>query len=330
MPPCGARGPHGLTCPPRPPHLAPTGPGTSGPVWGRCPRSSSRQGRGCRSPGRRPLGTPAAGRRSAPPGHRRPSAGGRACRLAPPGRADQRSVGTAAPSTRPAALPRCPGPRPTADLGAPGGAALTLHSRQQAPWAHSAPAASRHEVALQQASRQSWGRRRSGRLRGPSAGPAGSGQAHREAEGAPPPPDLHGPLQAAGDRSGLVVGAAVQGAPTRGGEAAGGGRRAVVGAPYLGLATVALLPTLHKAVPTHGAAHQAVGVRGVGQAAGAGILHEPLQVHLAALAEPPGQWGAAGEGVPSGGWGWWAGHRPPTPGSGPRPGWTSLTQCGPP
>lgn len=110
-----------------------------------------------------------------------------------------------------------------------------------------------------------------------------------------------------------MVGAAVQGAPTRGGEAAGGGRRAVVGAPYLGLATVALLPTLHKAVPTHGAAHQAVGVRGVGQAAGAGILHEPLQVHLAALAEPPGQWGAAGEGVPSGGWGWWAGHRPPRP-----------------
>lgn len=114
-----------------------------------------------------------------------------------------------------------------------------------------------------------------------------------------------------------MVGAAVQGAPTRGGEAAGGGRRAVVGAPYLGLATVALLPTLHKAVPTHGAAHQAVGVRGVGQAAGAGILYEPLQVHLAALAEPPGQWGAAGEGVPSGGWGWWAGHRPPDPGQWP-------------
>lgn len=48
------------------------------------------------------------------------------------------------------------------------------------------------------------------------------------------------------------------------------------GRTYLGSATVTLLPTLHKHVPTHRASHQPVRVRGIGQAARLGFLQEHL------------------------------------------------------
>jgi hypothetical protein len=60
---------------------------------------------------------------------------------------------------------------------------------------------------------------------------------------------------------------------------------------------VTLLPTLHKQVPAHRAAHQPVGVWGVGHAGGVRLLHEGLQVTLAAPAEYPGKYGAEGRGV---------------------------------
>ena len=63
---------------------------------------------------------------------------------------------------------------------------------------------------------------------------------------------------------------------------------------YLGTATVTLLPALQEPISAHGAAHQPVKVRGVQQAGRAGLLHERLQVSLAALTELPGVLGAGG------------------------------------
>ena len=63
---------------------------------------------------------------------------------------------------------------------------------------------------------------------------------------------------------------------------------------YLGTATVTLLPALQEPISAHGAAHQPVKVRGVQQAGRAGLLHERLQVGLAALTELPGVLGAGG------------------------------------
>lgn len=70
------------------PHLAPTSPGTSGPVWGSPRCSSSPPGRGCHSPGRRPLDTGPAGHRRTPQGRTRPLGDGMASRPAAPGPAE--------------------------------------------------------------------------------------------------------------------------------------------------------------------------------------------------------------------------------------------------
>lgn len=62
---------------------------------------------------------------------------------------------------------------------------------------------------------------------------------------------------------------------------------------YLGWATVTLLAPLHEQVPAHGAAQQPVRVWGIHQAGRVGLLHEHLQVGPAAMAEHPGELGAA-------------------------------------
>lgn len=87
---------------------------------------------------------------------------------------------------------------------------------------------------------------------------------------------------------------------------AGAGQGVAVLALYLWLAAVTLLPALHKPVPAHGAAHQAVNVWRIRQAGCAGLLHERLQVGPAAQAERSGEWGAEGRGVSQEG-GWWTG-----------------------
>lgn len=66
------------------PHLAPTGPGTSGPAQDRPHCSSSPLGRVCRSLGRRPPGTLAADHHSTPQGHTHPLGDGTAHRQASP------------------------------------------------------------------------------------------------------------------------------------------------------------------------------------------------------------------------------------------------------
>ena len=80
-------------------------------------------------------------------------------------------------------------------------------------------------------------------------------------------------------------------------ESRGWGRQ---GWPYLGLAAVTLLPALHKPVPTHGAAHQAVEVWLIGQAGGWELFHEGLQVGPATVAEHSGVRGAGEKGVSQG------------------------------
>lgn len=72
---------------------------------------------------------------------------------------------------------------------------------------------------------------------------------------------------------------------------------------YLGRAAVTLLPALHEAVPTYGAAHQPVRVWGVCQAGRPRLLQERLQVGPAALAEHSGERRAEGGVSLSGGWG---------------------------
>lgn len=93
-----------------PPHLAPTSPGSAGPVSGRPRCSSSPLGRVCRSPGRHPQGTWATGHHSAHQGHTGPSRGGTALQPASPGSRWPRSPWEQeAPSTH-----TCPEPGPQA------------------------------------------------------------------------------------------------------------------------------------------------------------------------------------------------------------------------
>lgn len=105
--------------------------------------------------------------------------------------------------------------------------------------------------------------------------------------------------------------------------------------PYLGGPAVALLPALHKPVPTHRAAHQPVRVWGVHHAVCQGLFHEHLQVGPAAVAEHSGELDTEGRGSPSGeGSRGQAAYIPRTLhcAAGPQPGWiqASLTRSWPP
>lgn len=63
------------------------------------------------------------------------------------------------------------------------------------------------------------------------------------------------------------------------------------GGTHLGTTTVTLFSMLHKQVPTHGASHQSVYIREIGQAVHFRSLYKCLQICLAALAEHPRELG---------------------------------------